>query len=135
MSNTHSFRSLAMSQTTLYGSMTVKRAAAAIAVLGVWGAAGAVVAHQNTAVAAAPVALPAAAAAAATAPAVAVPAPLMTLPEFSVIAAHNGPAVVNISVTGSTKTGYDGADIQGRRGDPFGDDPFFEFFRRFQGPQ
>jgi len=50
------------------------------------------------------------------------------LPDFAQIAARNGAAVVNISVSGTVKT-------QARqRGmpqmDP--DDPFFEFFRRFQ---
>jgi serine protease Do len=39
--------------------------------------------------------------------------------------------VVNISVTGSTKTAH---GPQGRD-DPFADDPFYEFFRRFQGQQ
>jgi serine protease Do len=63
----------------------------------------------------------------------AVPAPSISLPDFSVVAAHNGPAVVNINVTGSIKTSYDGGP-QGR-GDAFGDDPFMEFFRRFQGQQ
>jgi serine protease Do len=109
---------------------TLKRAAVAVAVLGVIGAGGAVVVQQNSATAAAPAAP--ALVAAATAPAVAVPAPAISLPDFSVIVAHNGPAVVNISVTGSTKTAYDGNDAQGR-GDPFADDPFYEFFRRFQG--
>jgi serine protease Do len=68
---------------------------------------------------------------------VAAPAPAMALPDFSAIAAHNGPAVVNISVTGTVKAGYDGNEMarSQRGGDQFGDDPFFEFFRRFQGPQ
>src|SRR5471032_1239511 len=111
---------------------TLKRAALAVAVLGVIGVGGAVAVKQGNAVAAAPIVLQAAAPVQA-AP-VAVPAPVMTLPDFSVIAAHNGPAVVNISVTGSTKTAYDGAEQTGRA-DPFADDPFYEFFRRFQGPQ
>ena len=57
----------------------------------------------------------------------------IALPDFSDIAARNGPAVVNISVTGSTKVGYE----QQGQGDDAGaaDDPFFEFFRRFQSPQ
>ncbi|MBV6321191.1 Do family serine endopeptidase [Duganella violaceipulchra] len=111
---------------------TLKRAALAVAVLGVIGVGGAVAVKQGNAVAAAPIVLQAAAPVQA-AP-VAVPAPMMALPDFSVIAAHNGPAVVNISVTGSTKTAYDGAEQTGRA-DPFADDPFYEFFRRFQGPQ
>ena len=53
------------------------------------------------------------------------------LPDFAQITAKNGAAVVNISVTGTVKTAV-------RRGpampelDP--DDPFYEFFRRFQMP-
>ena len=127
-----------MSQTISSGSKTAKRAVAAVAVLAAIGAGGAVVVHQNNATAAgggAPVAVAATAAPAATqaAPA-AVPAPPISLPDFSVVAAHNGPAVVNINVTGSIKTSYDGNGQPGMgRGDAFGDDPFMEFFRRFQG--
>ncbi|MDD5334284.1 MAG: DegQ family serine endoprotease [Rhodoferax sp.] len=67
------------------------------------------------------------------------PAPVMALPDFSQIAARMGAAVVNISVTGMTKTaGDDSTDGAGapRHGMPGLDpnDPFFEFFRRFQGP-
>ncbi len=125
-----------MSQTISSGSKTAKRAVAAVAVLAAIGAGGAVVVHQNNATAAgggAPVAVAAAPAATQAAPA-AVPAPPISLPDFSVVAAHNGPAVVNINVTGSIKTSYDGNGPQGR-GDAFGDDPFMEFFRRFQGQQ
>ena len=65
-----------------------------------------------------------------TAPAASV-APQITLPDFSTITARDGPAVVNISVTGVTKT----ADEDGAAGlqgiDP--NDPMFEFFKRFQG--
>ncbi|KQW96917.1 peptidase [Massilia sp. Root418] len=110
-------------------SITMKRGVAALAVLGALGAGGAVVVQQNNAGAAATQAQTVAAPAPAGS-AVPVPAPMISMPDFSVIAERNGPAVVNISVTGSTKTGYDGA--QGRGRDPFGDDPFFEFFRRFQ---
>ena len=50
-----------------------------------------------------------------------------------------GPAVVNITVTGTTKVANnesDGNPSLGNRGaDPFGNDPFFEFFRRFQQQQ
>ena len=126
-----------MSQTTSSGSKTAKRAVAAVAVLAAIGAGGAVVVHQNSATAAgggAPVAAVTTAAPAATQAAPQpVPAPSISLPDFSVVAAHNGPAVVNINVTGSIKTAYDGGP-QGR-GDAFGDDPFMEFFRRFQGQQ
>jgi serine protease Do len=54
----------------------------------------------------------------------ALPRPGVTLPDFSAIVDSSGPAVVNISVTGSQKTA---AAI-----DP--NDPMFEFFRRFGVP-
>lgn len=44
------------------------------------------------------------------------------LPDFSRIAAEQGPAVVNISVAGTRKASFPGLDP---------DDPFYEFFRRF----
>ncbi|BEP93299.1 DegQ family serine endoprotease [Acidovorax sp. A79] len=71
-------------------------------------------------------------------------APGGALPSFAQITAQNGPAVVNISVTGSTKTAMandDEDDDEGRptarqrRGpqiDP--NDPFYEFFRQFGFP-
>ncbi|MGK6306244.1 DegQ family serine endoprotease [Variovorax sp. DT-64] len=63
----------------------------------------------------------------APAAATAAAAPLVTMPDFSTITSRGGPAVVNISVTGTTKTSMEGmAGI-----DP--DDPMFEFFRRFGG--
>ncbi|MBA5605608.1 DegQ family serine endoprotease [Duganella sp. FT3S] len=124
-----------MSQPTLFGSMTVKRLTLALAAAGVLAAGGAIAVHQSNAVAAAAPGLTVASTAAPMG-ATPVAAPVMTLPDFSVIAAHNGPAVVNISVTGSTRTAVDMGDQASRRGgDPFGDDPFFEFFRRFQGQQ
>lgn len=54
----------------------------------------------------------------------------LALPDFSQIAAEQGPAVVNISVTGharrtSANTPFGNLDPQ---------DPFYEFFRRFQPP-
>jgi serine protease Do len=70
------------------------------------------------------------AAASDTAPALAVP-PRLAPPDFSTIVKEYGPAVVNISVTGTVKTAGDG--------NPFGqmdpEDPFFQFFKRFHGPQ
>ncbi|WP_229490953.1 Do family serine endopeptidase [Pseudoduganella namucuonensis] len=110
----------------------MKRGVLALAVLGAVGAGGAVIVQQNNAAAVAREPSAAAAPAQAQAPAP-VAAPMITMPDFSVIAERNGPAVVNISVTGSTKTSYDGP--QGRGRDPFGDDPMSEFFRRFQGPR
>ncbi|MBS0429762.1 MAG: DegQ family serine endoprotease [Proteobacteria bacterium] len=67
------------------------------------------------------------------------PAPVTTpmvapiaAPDFSTITARNGPAVVNISVTGTTKT----ASADGAAGIPGLDpnDPFYEFFQQFRGP-
>ncbi|RIX49468.1 MAG: DegQ family serine endoprotease [Rhodocyclales bacterium GT-UBC] len=51
------------------------------------------------------------------------------LPDMGTIVERNGPAVVNISVTGTRKTG---ADVDFPQLDP--NDPFYEFFRRFRGP-
>jgi len=57
--------------------------------------------------------------------------PVVTLPDFAKIAAQQGPAVVNISVSGTVKTRFSG--IPGLpQMDP--NDPFYEFFRRFQAP-
>ena len=56
------------------------------------------------------------------------PAGSMILPDFSSIVAQNGPAVVNISVSGSSKVGsQDSAE-------PDSGDPFADFFGRFQAP-
>ena len=52
------------------------------------------------------------------------------LPDMASIVERNGPAVVNISVTGSQKNAAQ-ADLP--QLDP--DDPFYEFFRRFRIPQ
>lgn len=61
---------------------------------------------------------------------VSAPAAMVTLPDFSTITTRDGPAVVNISVTGTMKASDDeAAEIQGV--DP--EDPMFQFFRRFQG--
>ena len=54
-----------------------------------------------------------------------------TLPDFSPLVQKYGPAVVNISVTGTTKAGA--ASPQLPRVDP--SDPFWQFFRQFQMPQ
>lgn len=57
----------------------------------------------------------------------------VSLPDFSRITERYGPAVVNISVVGSAKS--DATRLERRIvPDPYGDDPFFEFFRRFQSP-
>jgi serine protease Do len=58
----------------------------------------------------------------------------MALPDFSQITERYGPAVVNISVTGTTKVSDESPLAQGD-GDALSGDPFFEFFRRFQQGQ
>ena len=60
------------------------------------------------------------------------PIAAMTLPDFAAITAQNGAAVVNISVTGNVKTA---SRQQGQQAHPEmdPDDPFSQFFRRFQG--
>ncbi len=69
--------------------------------------------------------------------------PGAALPSFAQITAQNGPAVVNISVTGTTRAsaGDDGDDEEGQptahqrqmpQMDP--NDPFYEFFRQFGIP-
>jgi len=121
-----------MSQTTPTGSKTFKRTVAALAIVAAIGAGGAVAVKQSSAVAAGtPVATVTAPPSANAGAPAAVAAPSISLPDFSVVAAQNGPAVVNIDVRGTTKASYDG---QGQgRAEAFGDDPFMEFFRRFQG--
>jgi serine protease Do len=116
-------------------AITAKRLTLALTVAGViGGAVGAIAVEHNNAVAAA--------AAAATAPAAATPAPVaatpapvagnpvgVALPDFTQIVSHNGPAVVNVRIVGTTK-------VSQRQMPQFDeDDPFFEFFRRFQPQQ
>jgi serine protease Do len=116
--------------------LNMKRLVLALCAVGVLGAGAAIAVQGNHEAPAAGTqpgttsasAVPANAAAGAPAP---TPAPMIALPDFSVIASRNGPAVVNISTTGTVKTSYD----NNRGAEPFADDPFFEFFRRFQGPQ
>lgn len=65
--------------------------------------------------------------------------PGMVLPNFAQITAHNGPAVVNISVSGITKTSNeDSSDITSPQGGGFKgldpNDPFFDFYKHFVGP-
>ncbi len=61
---------------------------------------------------------------------VAVPAAVAALPDFSAIVQRYGPAVVNVSTTGTMKTAASGS--------PFGqldpNDPLYPFFRRFHPP-
>jgi len=67
----------------------------------------------------------------ATTATVAAPAAMVTLPDFSTITSRDGPAVVNISVTGTEKAPDDDTMAQLQGIDP--DDPMFQFFRHFQG--
>jgi serine protease Do len=57
-----------------------------------------------------------------------------SLPDFPQITERYGPAVVNISVTGSARVSDDAALAQGEDEGASGD-PFLEFFRRFQQGQ
>ena len=63
---------------------------------------------------------------------VAAPSTASALPDFSGIVQRYGPAVVNVSTTGTLKTAFHG-------GAPFGrvepDDPLFQFFKHFHVPQ
>ncbi len=52
------------------------------------------------------------------------------LPDFTALVEQNGPAVVHISVTRAMQPATDRRDIPGFPEN----DPFFEFFRRFQVP-
>ncbi|MGJ9418045.1 Do family serine endopeptidase [Massilia sp. CMS3.1] len=113
-------------------AITAKRLTLALCAAGViGGAVGAITVNHNNATAqSAPVAV-APAPVPVTPPALAAgaPAATVTLPDFTRIAAQNGKAVVNIRVVGSTKTSARG----GPQMDP--NDPLYEFFRRFGGPQ
>ncbi len=62
--------------------------------------------------------------------AAATPGAGIRVPDFTGIIERNGPAVVNISVTQNIKTAVAMPQLQGM--DP--NDPFFQFFRRFQEP-
>jgi serine protease Do len=119
-------------------AITAKRLTLALCAAGViGGAVGAIAVNHNNATAAADAAAlvqapaPAAAAPVAASPASVAGNPVAAaLPDFTKIVAHNGPAVVNIRVVGSTKV------AQRQQMPQFDeDDPFFEFFRRFQPQQ
>jgi serine protease Do len=77
---------------------------------------------------------PSAMAAAPAAIAAAAPIQPVAPPDFSQITERSGPAVVNISVTGSTKVS-NSPFAQGDDEDGPSGDPFFEFFKRFQQGQ
>jgi serine protease Do len=72
-----------------------------------------------------------------TSPAVTAPTNAVGAPDFSQIAERYGASVVNISVSGMKHVGNDEEAPTLQRGMPPGvdpNDPFFEFFRHFQGP-
>jgi serine protease Do len=121
-------------------AITAKRLTLALCAAGViGGAVGAVAVNHNNATAAAEAAAVASAAAqtpaAAPVPVPATPMPVagnanaVGLPDFTKIVSHNGPAVVNVSVVGTSKA------TQRQMPQMDEDDPFFEFFRRFQPQQ
>src|SRR5205823_292279 len=124
-------------------AITAKRLTLALCAAGVvGGAVGAIAVNHNNAVAAdaaaaaAAAGTPVAQAPAASTPVAATPAPVagnpagVALPDFTKIVSHNGPAVVNVRVVGTTKVS------QRQQMPQFDeDDPFFEFFRRFQPQQ
>ncbi|KAF1043241.1 DegQ family serine endoprotease [Xylophilus sp.] len=101
-------------------SLTPSRFVLALVAAGVIGGAGVSAVQLGQARAAAP----AAAVVAAAPPAPGAPGVLM--PDFSQITARYGPAVVNISVVGTTKVASQNP-LEGM--DP--DDPFYQFFRHF----
>ena len=101
-------------------SMTPSRLVVALVAPGVIGGAGATFVSGSFARAAVPATV-------ATAPAIAPAAPV-AMSDFSQIVQRYGPAVVNISVSGMKKV----ADAEVPGLDP--NDPFYEFFKRFQGP-
>ncbi|WP_332847722.1 Do family serine endopeptidase [Massilia sp. S19_KUP03_FR1] len=117
--------------------ITAKGLTVALCAAGViGGAVGAIAVNHNNAVSAETVVRAAPVAPTTTPPATTV-APgtqqPMALPDFTQIVAHNGPAVVNIRVVGTSRAGANVRAPNGQELDE--DDPFFEFFRRFQGPQ
>ncbi|HEX2012511.1 MAG TPA: DegQ family serine endoprotease [Roseateles sp.] len=103
----------------------------AAGLIGLGGGAVGAVALTRTAADAMAAPAPAGAAPAAAAAPLAQPGAAM-LPDFAQITTKNGPAVVNISVTGTLKTASRRGQQQMPQLDP--DDPFYQFFRRFQMP-
>jgi serine protease Do len=118
-------------------AITAKRLTLALCAAGViGGAVGAIAVNHNNAVAAADAVAAAHTPVPAAAPVPAAPAPVAgnpaaaALPDFTGIVSHNGPAVVNVRVVGSTRVAQRQQMPQIDE-----DDPFFEFFRRFQPQQ
>ncbi|MEO7495742.1 MAG: DegQ family serine endoprotease [Massilia sp.] len=125
-----------MSNVSAVTAISAKRLTLALAAAGaIGGAVGAIAVNHNNAVAQPGASNPTVPVAAATvAPPSVTPSGTpasVALPDFTGIVSRMGPAVVNVRVMGTTKTSM---GAQGPRG--FDEnDPFFEFFRRFQGPQ
>ncbi|MBV8502294.1 MAG: DegQ family serine endoprotease [Paucibacter sp.] len=120
-----------MAEETLISVKRLSWILASVGVLGLGGGALAAAALQKTSTAAPVDAVTAPAVVTSTAATAAPAAAPTVLPDFAAITEQMGPAVVNISVTGSVKVGNrvqlpPGIDE---------DDPFFQFFRRFQTPQ
>ncbi len=100
-------------------------------------AASAYEAGQGAAPAVPTVTVPATAPSATTSSSSAVP---LALPDFSAIVSRYGAAVVNVSVVGTTRAAVESPDGSAGPGapvdpsDPRLNDPFYQFFRRFEGP-
>jgi serine protease Do len=107
--------------------MKLKPIASALAAAGLGVAVLAGFAHADKAVVLPTAATTVAATQAAANVPTAAPSPAVALPDFTVLVEKYGPAVVNVSVTGTMKTAA--PQIPGL--DP--DDPLSQFFRRFQG--
>jgi serine protease Do len=108
--------------------MQPRKTTIALAAAGILGAGGVLGSHYFP--------MSAAASTLPDAPAVsAAPARQLALPDFATIVAQNGPAVVNVSVSGIKQTGWAAAPDENQ----FGEDPFFQFFRglpfKFQMPR
>jgi len=109
-------------------NLTPTRLVLALAFAGVLGGAGATYVVGRPSHAAAP--------ASAVVTSAVASAGLANAPDFSQITDRYGPAVVNISVSGVKRASTDGEEAAAARGLPPGidpGDPFYEFFRRFQG--
>ena len=127
-----------MSTPSISRKLTPSRLVLALVAAGVLGGAGASLVTGDPARAAAASTAAAPATVAAAAP---LPGPVGA-PDFSQIARQHGTAVVNISVSGTRKAARGEGDDDGagpaapRRGAPDMDPnhPFYEFYRRFQGP-
>ncbi|MEZ5665080.1 MAG: DegQ family serine endoprotease [Burkholderiaceae bacterium] len=112
-------------------NFTASRLLLALVAAGVIGGAGATYVAGRHAHATTLVATPAAAVVAT--PSAALPVGQSGTPDFSQITERYGPAVVNISVSGIRQVSDDGPAVNGMPPGVDPDDPFFEFFRRFQG--